>query len=500
MTSGHFKQILISLGIGSLAIVATFIFFPNIYMKALGVDSAKNESASQPAPSVELPATGSPGAITENTPEKSDTPIQNSTADTTTETQPNIASVPTDSTTDTPQNVLNSASPASPVVNATAEATPSDKKVAKGKLERGDTAGSLLSEYLSPSDIKQVESMSQEIYPLSRLQAGKPFSIVTSKGQFIRFEYQINNLNKLIIEKKKDGFDVYKKTVPYKVEVSRIEGQIALSLFTAVESIGEGPELAMKLADIFAWEIDFIRDIRSGDSFSAIVEKRYYKGKFRDYGRILAARFVNNGEEHEGFFYENAKGRPGYYNAEGKNLRKAFLKVPLSFTRISSRFSWNRLHPVLHIYRPHLGVDYAAPTGTPVKAIGDAVVVSAGWNRGGGRTVHLRHINGYQSKYLHLSRFGRGIKKGAEVKQGQVIGYVGSSGLATGPHLDFRVMKGGKYINPTAMKNPRADSLTTAEMVDFRTDSLKFEARLKNKNLKVDSNFAMQNGLDDSSL
>ena len=291
-----------------------------------------------------------------------------------------------------------------------------------------------------------------------------------------------------------------KKTVPYKVEVSRIEGQIALSLFTAVESIGEGPELAMKLADIFAWEIDFIRDIRSGDSFSAIVEKRYYKGKFRDYGRILAARFVNNGEEHEGFFYENAKGRPGYYNAEGKNLRKAFLKVPLSFTRISSRFSWNRLHPVLHIYRPHLGVDYAAPTGTPVKAIGDAVVVSAGWNRGGGRTVHLRHINGYQSKYLHLSRFGRGIKKGAEVKQGQVIGYVGSSGLATGPHLDFRVMKGGKYINPTAMKNPRADSLTTAEMVDFRTDSLKFEARLKNKNLKVDSNFAMQNGLDDSSL
>ena len=376
-----------------------------------------------------------------------------------------------------------------------------DKNIAKGKLERGDTAGSLLSEYLSPSDIKAVETLSKDIYPLSRLQAGKPFSIVTNKGKFIRFEYQINSLNKLIIEKSKNGFDVYKKTVPYKVEVSRVEGEIALSLFTAVESIGEGPELAMKLADIFAWEIDFIRDIRSGDRFSAIVEKRYYKGKFRDYGRILAARFINQGEEHEGFYFENAENRPGYYNAEGKNLRKAFLKVPLSFTRISSRFSWRRLHPILHIYRPHLGVDYAAPTGTPVKAIGDATVVSAGWINGGGRCVHLRHIRGYQSKYMHLSRFGSGIKKGATIKQGQVIGYVGTSGLATGPHLDFRVMKDGKYINPASMDNPRALSLTKSEMVAFRNNSLKYEARLKNKNMKVDGDFAMQNELvEDSAL
>ena len=159
------------------------------------------------------------------------------------------------------------------------------------------------------------------------------------------------------------------------------------------------------------------------------------------------------------------------------------------------------MHPVLHIYRPHLGVDYAAPTGTPVKAIGDATVVSAGWSRQGGRTVHLRHIRGYQSKYLHLSRFGRGIKKGAEVKQGQVIGYVGSSGLATGPHLDFRVMKNGKIHQSHSHGQTHGPiSLTKAEMPTFRSNSLKFEARLKNKNIKVDSEFAMQKGSDDSSL
>ncbi len=504
-TSSHFKQILVSVSIGTLAILATVVFFPNLYMRALGIGSGGNDSKS--TASAAAPAVSAPSAVASGSSVKAQKQIAVQTphtganeAITAKQSQPHAAAAQTAAPTQS-NNGQEASNTAEHTAPGTLPQADPEKHIAKGKLERGDTAGSLLSEYLNASDIKTVETLAKEVYPLSRLQAGKPFSIVTNKGKFIRFEYQINNLNKLIIEKGKSGFDVYKKTVPYKVEVSRVEGEIALSLFTAVESIGEGPELAMKLADIFAWEVDFIRDIRSGDKFSAIVEKRFYQGNFRDYGRILAARFINQGKEHEGFYFENADNKPGYYNAEGKNLRKAFLKVPLSFTRISSRFSWRRLHPILHIYRPHLGVDYAAPTGTPVKAIGDATVVSAGWIRGGGRCVHLRHIRGYQSKYMHLSRFGSGIKKGATVKQGQVIGYVGSSGLATGPHLDFRVMKNGKYINPASMDNPRSISLTKTEMAQFRKNSLKYEARLKNKNLKVDGDFAMQNDLvEDSTL
>ena len=215
-----------------------------------------------------------------------------------------------------------------------------------------------------------------------------------------------------------------------------------------MEEVGERDELALDFAGIFLWDIDFHTDPRPGDRFRMVVEKLYLGDQFVKYGRILAAQYENQGRTFTGIHFKDGRGREGYFTPDGKSVRKALLRSPLQFNRITSRFSRSRLHPILGGYRPHLAVDYSAPIGAPIWAVADGRVASCGWSRGGGNSIVLRHRMGFSTFYSHLSRFAKGIKRGAPVKQGQVIGYVGSTGLATGPHLDYRIKKDGRFINP----------------------------------------------------
>ncbi len=246
---------------------------------------------------------------------------------------------------------------------------------------------------------------------------------------------------------------------PIHSEIVRFDGVIESSLFGAINSIGARPELAVRMADIFQWDIDFLRDIRKGDQFVALVEERSVDGEFFGYGTLYAARFTNAGKELNTFAYADADGIVGYYDLEGAPVKKQFLRSPLKFSRITSRFSLNRFHPVHKKRMPHYGVDYGAPIGTPAHATATGTVTFVGRNGGAGNMVRLRHSNGYESNYLHLSRFAKGIRKGARVSQGQVVGYVGSTGWSTGPHLDYRVKKNGQWINPLLISSPPADPL-----------------------------------------
>jgi murein DD-endopeptidase MepM/ murein hydrolase activator NlpD len=227
-------------------------------------------------------------------------------------------------------------------------------------------------------------------------------------------------------------------------------------------------EIAYMLSEIFAWQIDFSTDLRKGDYFRAIVEEYRGRDEKIKINTILAAEFYNNGKLYQAFRYADPDGRVDYYDGTGTSVRRKFLKSPLKYKRISSRFSRRRLHPILKIYRPHLGVDYAAPSGTPVVSVGDGEVVLAGWKGGFGNCVKVRHNGIYQTLYGHLRGFARGIRRGKRVKQGQVIGYVGSTGLSTGPHLDFRLTVRGKYVNPLTINLPAADPVKKAYRDEFR--------------------------------
>ncbi len=246
---------------------------------------------------------------------------------------------------------------------------------------------------------------------------------------------------------------------PIESEIVRFEGVIESSLFGAIDDIGGRPELAVRMADIFQWDIDFLRDIRKGDRFVALVEQRSVDGKFFGYGTLYGARFLNNGKELNAFAFADADGTVGYYDLDGAPVKKQFLRSPLKFSRITSRFSLNRYHPIHKKRMPHYGVDYGAPTGTPAHATATGTVTFVGRNGGAGNMVRLRHSNGYETNYLHLGRFGKGIRKGSRVSQGQVIGYVGSTGWSTGSHLDYRVKKNGQWINPLSITSPPADPL-----------------------------------------
>ncbi len=275
-----------------------------------------------------------------------------------------------------------------------------------------------------------------------------------------------------------EGFDISRSPIPYTVEQQVINGTITSSLFGAVIASGESEALALNLADIFAWDIDFIRDIQSGDSFQVLVEKRFREGKQAGYGRILAASFSNCGETYRGFLFKDGEHGPAYYDENGKSLRKAFLKAPLSFSRISSGYTMRRLHPVTKTYKPHPAIDYAAPTGTPIKTVGDGVVTKSTYNRFNGNYVKIRHPGSWETIYNHMSRFGRGIKTGKKVRQGQIIGYVGTTGRSTGPHLDFRMYKNGRTVNPLQVKSPSVAPVSSEQMAAFKTSITPYIAQL----------------------
>ncbi|MDR2870450.1 MAG: peptidoglycan DD-metalloendopeptidase family protein [Deferribacteraceae bacterium] len=226
-----------------------------------------------------------------------------------------------------------------------------------------------------------------------------------------------------------------------------VSGTITSSLFAAVAEIGEDIELAANIARMYEWEFDFFKDIRVGDSFTVLLEKIFINGRYVGYGQILAADFVVQGRSHKAYLYTDGK-TAGYYDEKGAALERGFLRVPLSYSRISSRFSSSRRHPVFGNYRPHYGVDYAAPRGTPVMSTAAGTIEARAYAKGNGNYVRIRHANGYTTYYLHLNGFASGQRVGTPVKQGEVIGYVGSTGYSTGNHLDYRINHRGKWLNP----------------------------------------------------
>jgi murein DD-endopeptidase MepM/ murein hydrolase activator NlpD len=267
------------------------------------------------------------------------------------------------------------------------------------------------------------------------------------------------------------GWEVRRAETRPDVRVEAVSGEVRRSLFESVEALGESAQLVVGLVEIFSSDFDFTADTKQGDRFRLLVEKRYAGDEFVDYGQLLVAQYLSDGRVLTGVGFEPASGRSGYYDLSGRSLKKTFLKSPLEFTRVTSGFTYARPHPILGGVRPHLAVDYAAPVGTPVRAVADGSVLVAGWNGGNGIQVHLKHRSGYETVYNHLSRLAPGVRAGGKVSQRQVIGYVGATGLATGPHLDYRVAKDGRFVNPLGEKFIPGQPLDGAERARFLRDA-----------------------------
>ncbi|MFC2173383.1 peptidoglycan DD-metalloendopeptidase family protein, partial [Acidobacteriota bacterium] len=309
---------------------------------------------------------------------------------------------------------------------------------------------------------------SRDLYNLERLMPGQTYCLSTdTEGKLCSFQYRISKQERLTVLGKNQQYAARMVTIPTEQKTSVVSGQIRNSLFDAVGKAGEDTQLALMLADLFGWEIDFLRDVRRGDTFRVIVEKHYLPEGFHRYGRILAAEMMIDGTRHRALYYKLSPEREGYYHEDGSSVRRQFLKAPLAVTRVTSKFTHRRYHPILKRYRPHYGVDYGAPVGTPVRTVGDGRIVRCTRKRAEGKMVVIQHPNGYRTSYLHLSKFAKGIKPNKKVYQGQVIGYVGSTGLSTGPHLDFRIYKNGKPINPLTLRLPPAEALPAETINDF---------------------------------
>jgi murein DD-endopeptidase MepM/ murein hydrolase activator NlpD len=274
-----------------------------------------------------------------------------------------------------------------------------------------------------------------------------------------------------------NSFDVTVQPAVIREEEATITATVNSSLYEALRDAGEKPQVVQQLIDIFQWDVDFF-ELRKGDNFSFVVTKQYAGGDLVGYGPIKAARFTNRNVSYQAFRHEMPDGSAGYYAAGGTPLRKQFLKAPLKFSRVTSGFSRKRFHPVLKYFRPHYGVDYGAPIGTPVMTTADGVVVEARYSPGEGNFVRIRHSSRITTQYLHLSRFAKDIKKGTKVTQGDVIGYVGMTGLATGPHLDYRVSDGGKWLDPLKLKSITPDPLRGTSLGRFRANVARLQPRL----------------------
>lgn len=354
----------------------------------------------------------------------------------------------------------------------------------EGVLRQGETFGVLLSRHGVPSTVVQaVNEAAGRILNLRSLRAGNPYSIVLSRdGLLDKFEYTADEFKKIFIYRDPKNPDRYiseKVTIPYEVKRSIVRGTIESHLVGSLSHTPEPNRLAIELSEIFAWDIDFTTDLKRGDTYEMYVEERWSGGEFKRYGRILAARFINNGATFTAWHFDDGKGTAGYYDDNGRPLKRGFLVSPLRFKHISSRFSTSRMHPILKALRPHLGVDYAAPEGTPVSAASDATVRFAGVRGGFGNLVILSHPSGYETYYAHLAHFADGVRSGARVSQGQVIGYVGSTGMSTGPHLDYRVSQRGRFVNPLKLKAMKAEPITGETLAVFKRQSGKLASEFR---------------------
>lgn len=359
------------------------------------------------------------------------------------------------------------------------------------KIKPGDTLYQiLLNNGVQPREVGALIEACKSLPELQKLKAGERLELVFNRDSQLleKVRYQDMHGQVLAMGRAGRGWVSSRYTKPLVVTPALGRGTIRDSLYQSALDEKIDFELAMALADIFAWDIDFFVDLRPGDHYAFLYEQRFRDGKLIGNGRITAAHFYNDGTHHRAYYYKVPGKTADYYDDRGNSLRKQFLKSPLRYSRISSGFSKRRLHPILKIYRPHPGIDYAAPTGTPVVAVGDGRVISKRWRNGYGRFIAIRHNSRYITTYGHLSRYASKVKKGASVKQGQVIGYVGATGLATGPHLDFRMKKDGRFVNPLKLRFPAArpvpaDYLSAFQQrVSFLEDKFAQPLALKEEN------------------
>lgn len=337
-----------------------------------------------------------------------------------------------------------------------------------GKVRMGDNIVSLLSrEGITRDIIFKILDGARSVYDLKKIRAGNKYSLSYNSEGFKKFRYDID-INKYInITKKKGGYSYKLVEIPYSVIPTVVRGVINGSLYEAVLKLKERGGLADTLASLYEYDIDFNRDIRSGDTFLIFVEKKYLNRKFAGYGKVLGAEFTNRGKTTRVVRFTGKNGKSSYYHPDGRAVKKMFLRCPLPFMRVTSRFGF-RKHPVSGFSASHTGVDFGAPTGTIVRATADGRIYSLGYNRIKGRFIVISHGNKYRTHYYHLSGIRKEIKRGRYVTQGKIIGYVGTTGRSTGPHLHYGLQRGRRFINPFRLKSPSKDPVKRSEMDKFK--------------------------------
>jgi murein DD-endopeptidase MepM/ murein hydrolase activator NlpD len=353
------------------------------------------------------------------------------------------------------------------------------------KVPAGENFMAALEKFgLTKEEAAGASAAAQRAFNLRQVRAGNTITVGRSvEGTLREIDYKIDPDRMLKIVPQDNGFSAQVREIPSKLEIAGVTGQVNDSLFNAVEDAGETAELAMRLAQIFGYDLDFYADPRKGDAFRIILEKKKYaNGQIAGYGKILAAEYDNGGKKYQALLFHDPAGQPGYYTADGKSLQKAFLRSPLKFgAPVTSHFSRVRFHPILKTYRPHMGTDYGAPVGTPVQSIGSGRVVFAGRKSGEGNMVHIAHFNGYETMYLHLSRMF--VRAGEHIEIGKTIGLVGSTGLSTGPHLDFRILQRGQYKNFEKLGLPPSDPVSKKNLPEFAAAREKWLPVLNNPGL-----------------
>ncbi len=341
------------------------------------------------------------------------------------------------------------------------------------EVRSGDTLARVFDRFgLSATTLSRLLGTDDETKRLANLQPGQVISIrLGDQGELEELVHERSSIARLHVFSDSDGFASEVEETPLEVRVENAAATIDSSLFADGQDAGLSDKVIMELAELFNWDIDFARELQTGDRFAVIFESHYVDGEKYDDGEILAAEFVNQGNSYRALRYRDPKGTVDYYSPDGSSKKKAFIKTPVKFGRVSSKFTTRRWHPVLKRWRSHKGVDYAAPTGTPIRAAGKGSVSFVGRQRGYGKVVYLKHGDSYTTVYGHMSKFAEGLEKGESVKQGQIIGYVGKTGLATGPHLHYEFRVNGEHVDPLSHKLPTAMPLPKQYMADFHANT-----------------------------
>jgi len=308
----------------------------------------------------------------------------------------------------------------------------------------------------------------RSVYDLRRIHVGQTYHVdMDADGHIQQFTYEIDHRQQLVVQRQDQDFSGQLKTMPYERNERVVVGELSESIYATLKAQGESTGLIHDFADIFAWSVDFATDLRQGDAFRLLIEEHVREDQPAAYHRILAAELINRSRKLQSIYYPH-ENISGYYRPDGSSMQGTFLRSPLRYTRISSPFTQRRFHPILKRYRAHLGIDYAAPHGTPVRSVADGIVDWVGRKGANGNLIVIRHDKALKSYYLHLSRYAPGLRRQKQVAQGQIIGYVGSTGMSTGPHLCFRLTQNGTYINPLTHQSIAGPAMPQSAMADFR--------------------------------